>query len=74
VKEILKNLLFFVFSLLFYHYIVVGGGAMEILSSGFRDGGKIPIQYVMPGVGGRINQFLFRGRMFLLKQGLLFFR
>ena len=52
-KEILKNLLFFVFSLLFSHYIVFGGGAMEISSSAFKDGGKIPIQYVMPGAGGK---------------------
>jgi len=26
---------------------------MEISSSAFRDGGKIPIQYVMPGAGGK---------------------
>jgi len=26
---------------------------MEILSSAFKDGGKIPIQYVMPGAGGK---------------------
>jgi Raf kinase inhibitor-like YbhB/YbcL family protein len=30
---------------------VLGGGAMEISSSAFEDGGKIPIQYVMPGAG-----------------------
>ncbi len=30
-----------------------GGGAMEISSSAFRDGEKIPIQYVMPGAGGK---------------------
>jgi len=56
VKEILKNLLFFVifvFSLLFSHYDVFGGGDMEIISSAFKDGGKIPIQYVMPGAGGK---------------------
>lgn len=29
-----------------------GGGAMEIASSAFKDKGKIPIQYVMPGAGG----------------------
>jgi len=56
VKEILKNLLFFVifvFSLLFSNYNVFGGAAMEIISSAFKDGGKIPIQYVMPGAGGK---------------------
>jgi len=26
---------------------------MEIISSAFKDGGKIPIQYVMPGAGGK---------------------
>jgi Raf kinase inhibitor-like YbhB/YbcL family protein len=31
----------------------IGGGAMEILSSAFKDGEKIPIQYVMPGAGGK---------------------
>jgi len=30
-----------------------GGGAMEISSTAFKDGGKIPIQYVMPGAGGK---------------------
>ena len=29
------------------------GGAMEILSSAFKDKGKIPIQYAMPGAGGK---------------------
>ena len=33
--------------------IVLGGEAMEILSSAFKDGEKIPIQYVMPGAGGK---------------------
>jgi Raf kinase inhibitor-like YbhB/YbcL family protein len=27
-------------------------GSMELISSAFRDGGKIPIRYVMPGAGG----------------------
>ena len=31
----------------------LGGGTMELLSSAFRDQGKIPIQYVMPGAGGK---------------------
>jgi Raf kinase inhibitor-like YbhB/YbcL family protein len=30
-----------------------GGGTMEISSIAFKDGGKIPIQYVMPGAGGK---------------------
>jgi len=32
---------------------VLGGAAMEILSSAFKDGEKIPIPYVMPGAGGK---------------------
>ena len=32
---------------------VFGGGAMEISSAAFKDGEKIPIQYVMPGAGGK---------------------
>lgn len=32
---------------------ILGGAAMEISSSAFKDGGKIPIQYVMPGAGGK---------------------
>lgn len=32
---------------------ILGGAAMEILSSAFKDGEKIPIQYVMPGAGGK---------------------
>jgi Raf kinase inhibitor-like YbhB/YbcL family protein len=31
----------------------IGGGAMEISSAAFKDGEKIPIQYVMPGAGGK---------------------
>lgn len=31
----------------------LGGAAMEISSSAFKDGEKIPIQYVMPGAGGK---------------------
>ena len=30
-----------------------GGPAMQITSSAFQDGGKIPVQYVMPGAGGQ---------------------
>jgi Raf kinase inhibitor-like YbhB/YbcL family protein len=32
---------------------ISGGGTMEISSSAFQDQGKIPIQYVMPGAGGK---------------------
>jgi len=31
----------------------LGGSAMEITSTAFKDGEKIPIQYVMPGAGGK---------------------
>ena len=32
---------------------ILGGAAMEISSTAFKDGEKIPIQYVMPGAGGK---------------------
>ncbi len=32
---------------------VQGGKAMQITSTAFQDGGKIPQQYVMPGAGGQ---------------------
>jgi Raf kinase inhibitor-like YbhB/YbcL family protein len=32
---------------------VLGGGPMEITSTAFKNGEKIPIQYVMPGAGGK---------------------
>jgi Raf kinase inhibitor-like YbhB/YbcL family protein len=50
-----KSLLFLmmVFILLLSQNIVLGGEAMEILSSAFKDGEKIPLQYVMPGAGGK---------------------
>ena len=32
---------------------VLGGGHMEMTSTAFKDGEKIPIQYVMPGAGGK---------------------
>jgi len=32
---------------------VWGGSPMEITSTAFKDGEKIPIQYVMPGAGGK---------------------
>jgi hypothetical protein len=35
------------------HVNVEGGAGMEISSTAFKDGGNIPMQYVMPGAGGR---------------------
>jgi Raf kinase inhibitor-like YbhB/YbcL family protein len=32
---------------------VSGGPTMQISSSAFQDGGKIPLKYVMPGAGGQ---------------------
>ena len=46
----------FLFLILFLLCIIENvseGGAMEISSSAFKDQGKIPIQYVMPGAGGK---------------------
>jgi Raf kinase inhibitor-like YbhB/YbcL family protein len=37
----------------FQHKYVLGGSNMEITSTAFKDGEKIPIQYVMPGAGGK---------------------
>lgn len=45
-------LLMVILSLLFCQKNVLGGERMEILSSAFMDGERIPIQYVMPGAGG----------------------
>jgi Raf kinase inhibitor-like YbhB/YbcL family protein len=38
---------------IFQHEYVCGGSDMEITSTAFKDGEKIPIQYVMPGAGGK---------------------
>ncbi len=46
-------LLMIILILVLSQKIVLGGEAMEILSSAFKDGEKIPIQYVMPGAGGK---------------------
>jgi Raf kinase inhibitor-like YbhB/YbcL family protein len=52
--DALKRTFFFLILFLFFVIQnVSGGGAMEISSSAFRDKGKIPIQYVMPGAGGK---------------------
>lgn len=50
-----KFLLLFIFVLTFliYKQYAFGGDRMEISSPAFKDGGKIPIQYVMPGAGGK---------------------
>ena len=48
-----KTFLIFVPFLLIHTQNVWGGGAMEITSSAFKDQGKVPIQYVMPGAGGK---------------------
>jgi Raf kinase inhibitor-like YbhB/YbcL family protein len=37
----------------FQYQYVLGGSDMEITSTAFKDGEKIPIQYVMPGAGGK---------------------
>jgi hypothetical protein len=37
----------------FQYKYVLGGSHMEITSNAFKDGEKIPIQYVMPGAGGK---------------------
>jgi Raf kinase inhibitor-like YbhB/YbcL family protein len=51
--ELKRIFLILVLILLLISQNVSGGGAMEILSSAFKDHGKIPIQYVMPGAGGK---------------------
>jgi len=38
---------------IFQQEYALGGSNMEISSSAFKDGEKIPIQYVMPGAGGK---------------------
>jgi hypothetical protein len=38
---------------IFQHEYVKGGNPMEMTSAAFKDGEKIPIQYVMPGAGGK---------------------
>jgi len=45
--------LFLILFLLSFFQSARGGGTMEILSSAFKDQEKIPIQYVMPGAGGK---------------------
>jgi Raf kinase inhibitor-like YbhB/YbcL family protein len=44
---------FWVILLTFQNEYASGGANMEISSLAFKDGEKIPIQYVMPGAGGK---------------------
>jgi len=46
-------LLILTITLFFQPEYVLGGDNMEITSTAFKDGEKIPIQYVMPGAGGK---------------------
>ena len=46
-------LLVVILSLSVFQNDASGGGAMEISSTAFKDAGKIPIQHVMPGAGGK---------------------
>jgi len=52
--DALERTFFFLILLLFFAVQnVSGGGAMEISSTAFKEKGKIPNQYVMPGAGGK---------------------
>jgi len=55
IEAIKKGLLFLLIGLvlLLSQNLGLGGDKMEITSSAFKDGEKIPIQYVMPGAGGK---------------------
>ena len=46
-------LFFSVLLLALIHENVKGGNDMELSSAAFKDGGKISVQYVMPGAGGK---------------------
>jgi Raf kinase inhibitor-like YbhB/YbcL family protein len=48
-----KTFLILISFIFFYTQNVWGGGTMEITSTAFKDKGRIPIQYVMPGAGGK---------------------
>jgi Raf kinase inhibitor-like YbhB/YbcL family protein len=50
----LRGIPFYLFLLVFIGFqSVSGGGTMEISSAAFKDRERIPIQYVMPGAGGK---------------------
>jgi len=53
VKRMCFLLILIALVLLFTQKNILGGTAMEISSSAFKDGERIPIQYVMLGVGGK---------------------
>jgi hypothetical protein len=38
---------------IFQHEYVLGGNNMEITTTAFKNGEKVPIQHVMPGAGGK---------------------
>lgn len=48
-----KYVALFILFMLISSEKLIGGGVMEISSAAFKDGEKIPIQYVMPGAGGK---------------------
>jgi hypothetical protein len=52
-KRILLTGILMAFALSFNAHTISGGQAMQLTSSAFKDGGKIPQQYVMPGAGGQ---------------------
>jgi Raf kinase inhibitor-like YbhB/YbcL family protein len=49
----MSMLFLFIILFAFQQGTLFGGGNMEISSAAFKDGEKIPIQYVMPGAGGK---------------------
>lgn len=53
VKRMCFLLILIALILLFTQKNILGGTAMEISSSAFKDGERIPIQYVMLGAGGK---------------------
>ncbi|MGB9628405.1 MAG: YbhB/YbcL family Raf kinase inhibitor-like protein [Thermodesulfobacteriota bacterium] len=54
-KTIKKGFLFLVIGLILFlsPNQMLGGDKMELTSTAFKDGEKIPIPYVMPGAGGK---------------------
>ena len=55
-KSLNKSFLFFIVVVsltLAQNNMLSGGGNMEVSSAAFKDKGKIPVQYVMPGAGGQ---------------------
>jgi Raf kinase inhibitor-like YbhB/YbcL family protein len=52
-KRVVLSGVFLVLSLALNAHTISGGQAMQLTSSAFKDGGKIPQQYVMPGAGGQ---------------------